>query len=269
MNPVADVTPSGTRNAEGQAGTRSVGAVVQAICILRHLAAQEAPSGVTAVARATGLNTSTCFNILRTLAAEGLVVFNTEAKTYCLGFGILELSTSLLGASPVDLIRPELERLAHGRPVVVCLWHVTQNDRVVLADRVCDPTTMVRVEMAPDIRLPSFAAAVGRCVAAAWRVPDAELRRRFDGLRWQNPPSFEAYLADVRRAEGEGYALDLGQMFVGLDTAAAVIADHRGHPRFGISAISIHGQMGRADLEALGRELRDVARRIGAALFPR
>ena len=245
---------------------RSVGAVVHALRILRHLAGNGAPQGVTAISRATGVNTSTCFNILRTLAAERLVVFDIEAKTYRLGFGVVELALGLLGANHGDLIRPELERLALNNSALMCLWHVTEADRIVLVDRVF-ASTSVRVDMHVGTRLPSLVGAVGRCVAAARNFDEAELRRRFAGLRWQNPPRFEDYLADVRGAAGDGFARDRGDLFIGLDIVAAIVVDHTGAPRYGLSGIAIAGQVQEAAMERLGEELRDVAQRIGRALF--
>src|SRR3546814_3311432 len=59
-----------------------VGAVVNAAAILRHLGASEEPQGVTAIAQALSLSASSCFNILRTLAAEDLVEFDSRRKLY-------------------------------------------------------------------------------------------------------------------------------------------------------------------------------------------
>lgn len=55
---------------------KDVGAVVNAIQILRHLANAEGPEGATAIARATGISPSTTFNILRTLSNEQLTSFD-------------------------------------------------------------------------------------------------------------------------------------------------------------------------------------------------
>jgi DNA-binding IclR family transcriptional regulator len=58
-----------------------VGAVVHALQIMRCLAASAAPLGAAAVARATGISTSTCFNILRTLTRAWFASFNPADKT--------------------------------------------------------------------------------------------------------------------------------------------------------------------------------------------
>lgn len=245
---------------------RSVGAVVHGIRILRHLAGQGEPSGVAAIARATGVNTSTCFNILRTLTRERLVAFDLETKTYRLGSGVLEIAAGLLAANHVDLIRPELERLALNYPALLCLWHITDNERIVLADRVF-ARTAVRIDMRIGTRLPCFVGAIGRCVAAARALCEPDLRRRFAGLRWQRPPNFETYRDDVEAARRDGFAFDRGNLFTGIDIVAALVVDHTGRPRYGLSGIAISGQVSDEDLTRLGGELHTAAKQIGSALF--
>lgn len=246
---------------------RTVGALVQALRILRHLSAQGTPQGVTAIARATDVNGSTCFNILRTLAAEGLVVFDPVAKTYRLGLGVLELAIGLLGANPGDLIRPELERLALAHGALICLWHVTDNDRLVLLERAYD-TDAIRVELPPGKRLPALAGGVGRVIAAHRDYSEAELRRRFAELRWQSAPRFDEYRASIAEATERGYGLDIGQLYIGVDVVGAVVCDHAGRPRYGISSITLSGQTTTESRARVGRDLTDTCRHLGRSLFP-
>src|SRR6266478_8808986 len=132
-----------------------VGAVGNAVSILRSLAHSSEPAGVAAIARNAGVSVSTCFNILRTLASERLVVFDPESKAYRIGLGMLEFSVPLLGANQADVIRPELKRLAGERSCLICLWQLTENDRILLIDRVSPPRT-VRVDISHGSRLPAF-----------------------------------------------------------------------------------------------------------------
>lgn len=247
--------------------TRPVGALVHALRILRYLAAQGRPEGVTAIARATGVNPSTCFNILRTLAAEGLASFDAATKTYRPALGLVELAVGVLGANPGDLIRPELERLAREFGVLVCLWHITGDDRTVLIERAFDPSA-TRVDLPLGKRLPAYIGGVGRVLAAYRALPEAELRRHYDSLRWQSPPpSFEAYRASVAEAGRRGYAVDLGQLYVGVDVVGAILVDAQGVARYGMSSVSLSGQMDAAARQAIGEDLAATCRRIGAQLF--
>jgi DNA-binding IclR family transcriptional regulator len=243
-----------------------VGAVANAVAILRAMAQTGAPVGVAAIARNTGVSVSTCFNILRTLSAERLVDFDDEAKTYRIGLGVLELSLPLLGANQVDLIRPELKRLSAEHKSLICLWQVTDGERIVLVDRVSTVRT-VRIDMSDGSRLPTFVGAVGRCYAAWRNLSRKELKLRFDTLEWQSPPTFDEYVQDVDRARRDGYALDLGQLFRGLEIAAAIVTDPSGKPRLGISGISIANQLSREEIERLGAKLRDSADWISEGLF--
>lgn len=246
--------------------SRPVGALVHALKILRHLAAEGTPRGVTGIARATGVNGSTCFNILRTLSAEGLVVFDPDAKTYRPGLGLVELAVGVLGASPADLIRPQMERFAQRYGALLCLWQITDTDRLVLIDRAFD-RTVTRVEMPAGMRLPALIGAVGRVIAARRALPRPLLEAQYRTFRWQNPPGFEAYLAGVEDARATGYAIDNGQLYTGVDVIGAVIADARGLPRYGLSSVSLTGQLTGADQHAAGRDLADTCQRIERALF--
>ncbi len=252
----------------GRGAAKYVGAVESAVSILRFLTHDPLPSGVARIARETGLNVSTTFNILRTLAKEGLVAFNPASKEYGPGVGLLEFSVPLLGTNQVDLVRPLLEDLSQRHKGLIGLWKVTPNDRIVLVDRVVEGD-VVRVDMALGSRLPSFIGAVGRCVAATRKLSRSDLQRRFKALRWQNPPSFEAYAEDVARAGTTGYAFDRANLFRGLDIAGAVIVEHDGQARLGVSGITIIGQLSEAELQALAEDLSATAARISAALYGR
>ena len=249
-----------------ESAPRFVGAVANAVTILRSLAHNSEPSGVAAISRNSGVSVSTCFNILRTLTNERLVMFDAVEKTYRIGMGVLELSIPLLGASHADLIRPELARLAEQHKVLICLWNVTEDERILLIDRIFAAGT-VRVDMSPGSRLPAFAGAVGRCYAAIRNLNCAELKLRFDKLQWQSPPAFRDYTKEVDEAKKNGFAFDFGHLFSGIDTAGAVITDTAGKPRLGLSGIAISGQVQSREMDRLGTDLRDTADWVSETLF--
>ncbi|WP_338664901.1 IclR family transcriptional regulator [Pararoseomonas sp. SCSIO 73927] len=249
-------------------GRRDVGAVVHAVAILRYLSGASAPLGVAAIARGAGVSVSTCFNILRTLVRARFVSFDETGKTYALGLAVAEIAAGFFGMSHAELIRPEMRQLASKYGMMVVLWRVTEDGHIVLMDRAFSPT-VVRVEMPVGIRLPMLVGAVGRCVAASMALPRAELRRRFDALRWQVPPSFEAYWADVQRARETGWSMDLGHMYRGMVTVASIVTDETGAPRFGISGIALAAQHDEAVFPSLGEDLRELAGLAGRALFPK
>lgn len=243
-----------------------VGSVGSAIAILRYLAHLNRRAGVASIARETGINVSTCFNILRTLASERLVFFDPEEKSYGIGLGVLEFSAPLLGSNQASLIRPELERLARERQTLIGLWQITSGERIILVDRV-SATRTARVDMSLGSRLPAFVGAIGRCYAAHRNLDRAMLKNKFLELQWQSPPSFEEYERDVERARAKGFAFDLGKLFKGLHIAAALVVDGQGEARFGISGIGISGQLSRNELRLLAEDLRDTTAWISERLF--
>lgn len=244
-----------------------VGAVGNAVTIMRHLARRNG-EGVASIARASGVNASTCFNILKTLTSERLVDFDPDSKTYRIGLGVLAFSAPLLGANQVDLIRPELDRLARERCTLIALWQITESEHIILVDRV-SASRLVQVNIALGSRLPAYVGAIGRCYAASRDIESKELERQFRELRWQSPPSFKAYAQDVEQAKQDGYAFDFGQLFIGLETTASIIFDADSQPRFGISGIAIVGQHTRPEFNAMAVALRDTAEWISETLFGR
>jgi DNA-binding IclR family transcriptional regulator len=245
---------------------KDVGAVVNALRILRCLSGSSKPLGVAAVTRATGISASTAFGILRTLARLHYVSFNESDKTYRLGLAMAEMAAGLLGISHAEFVRPELERLALNYETLILLWRITEDNRLVLIDR-AHSQTAVRVEIKLGYRMPLLAGAVGRCVAATLDVPSSELRRRFAIPRWQTPLSFEDFEKQVLEVRRRGWALDDGHLFRGLTSVAALVVDEKRQPRFGISGVSITGQQSPQALIALGKDLAALAATIGSALF--
>src|SRR5690606_4096264 len=101
---------------------RVVPAVVQAMKLLRAMASASGGVTVTSAARATGISQSTCFNLLRTMVQERVLNFDADTKTYTLGLGLVEIANSVQSNTPVEIIRPELMRLATSHDALVTLW---------------------------------------------------------------------------------------------------------------------------------------------------
>jgi DNA-binding IclR family transcriptional regulator len=194
------------------------------------------------------------------------VVFDPTDKTYRPGLGLVALAVGVMGANPADLIHPELERLAQTHGTMASLWHITDSDRIVLIDRAFDPEA-TRVEIPQGKRLPALIGGVGRMIAAHRNLPEAELRRAFETLRWQSPPSFAEYKAGITEARRLGYAIDNGQVYTGVDVVGALICDATGAPRYGMSSISLVGQTTPETQHAIGRDLTETCQRLGQTLF--
>jgi DNA-binding IclR family transcriptional regulator len=243
-----------------------VPAVRQALLLLRHLAEAERPASLSMLARATTISPSSCFNLLRTLAEEGVVTFDPVAKTYELGFGLLEIASPLVSRDDAVLIRPLLDRIALQHRALITLWQMTSGDRITLIDRMYG-SSPVRIEMRRGARVPALAGAIGRSVAAVTRPSTRELQRSFALLRWQTPLGFDEFLADVERARRDGFGIDLGHWTRGVHAVGTAVQDRNGTPRLCLGGLAIAGQLSLDEIRSLGAALRDTARLIGRSLY--
>lgn len=251
---------------EEPAPEKLVGALSSGLAVLRYLVEARTAVGVSRIARDLALNPSTCFNLLKTLVHEGLAVFHEPTKTYSVGLGLLALAKGTLEEiSYIAMLRPHLREVATHHGVTCTLWHVTSGERVVLVDR-ADNEAAIRVHMSIGQRLPMYIAALGRCMAAHSDLTPAELRSRFENLRWQDSLTFDAYLAGVEEARRRGYAVDRGRYFKGVTTVSSAVLDALKKPLMAISAVGIGAQMSEARIKALGEDLRGRAARISSAM---
>jgi DNA-binding IclR family transcriptional regulator len=248
---------------------KPVGALVSGLAVVRYLAASNSPVGVTRIARDLELNSSTCFNLLKTLVHEGLVNFDDSTKTYTIGLGVVELAKGALEQSAhVRMLHPILQEIATSHRVTATLWHRTRGERVILLDR-ADNEATIRVHMSIGQRLPMYIAALGRCMAAYSGLDADELRERFQKLRWENGPSFEVYMADVEQVRKRGYAVDHGSYVEGVTTVSAAVLDRDDLPVMAISAVGFSGQLDKTAIKDLGNLLKARADRVSRALTGR
>jgi DNA-binding IclR family transcriptional regulator len=243
-----------------------VGALSAGLKILRYLARSSSPLGVTRIAKDLALNSSTCFNLLKTLVHERMVNFDESTKTYSLGLGFVELAKgSLEKSSYVHMMRPHLRELAARHNITTTLWQRTSGDRVVLVD-LAESQSTLRIHMSIGQRLPMYIAALGRCMAAHVDLSPTELRSKLADLRWEEGPSFETYLQEVESARQNGYAVDKGNFAKGVVTISAPILDGQRQPFMAISAVGFSTQLSDNGLMAVCEDLRDRCREVTLAI---
>jgi len=236
-----------------------VGAVAGAITILRYLANAREPVGVSRIAKETKLNTSTSFNILRTLAMEDLVQFDAISKTYSLSMGIMEIArgATALGGD-IGMLRPAMERIAQDRGVTVTLWQPISEERKVLILSASNRNAM-RIQMQVGQRLPILMGATGRLFAAFGDHTKAELRRRFNEIRWERPLAYEEFLEQVKETAEHGYAKDDGNFAMGTVSVAVPIFDKDRKPVMAITATMFSGQYSEERLQGIIPDLQQLA----------
>jgi DNA-binding IclR family transcriptional regulator len=219
--------------------------VDNAIRILRHLALTGGkPSTVTLIARELKINPSTCFNILRTLAWNGMLEFDRNTKSYTLGLGAVDLANRALlksGGDYINVMQPAMERAAAEYGVTITIWRRIGEDRLMLV-HVVEGGAAVRLHVRLSQRLPLLIGASGRVMAAFGGVDAAEIRQRFPLLKWARPIAVEDYLAQVDKAREKGWAADEGNHVAGTTSFAAPIFNVTGTIRAALVATMLTGQ---------------------------
>jgi IclR family acetate operon transcriptional repressor len=243
-----------------------VGSVVQAVAILRHLGTVPSGLGVTAIGRDLSISPSSCFNLMKTLVAEGLADFDPGTKRYTLGLGVAELAR--LSTARSDIIHraaPAMQNLADGFDVACGLWRVTGTGRSVLV-ALAESDAATRIHIAVGQRQPSHAGAVGRAVLASTGATLESIAEGLALVRSQDPPGPKRYFEEIETARSRGWALDQDQLLRGVTSVASTVTDYDGTPRFAVSCTMFSGQHDARDLTAIGEGVRSIAERLTAEL---
>ncbi len=245
---------------------KPVNALARGIAILRYLQARDEPVGVIQIARDLTINASTCFNLLRTLTHERLVVFDPATKKYATGLGLLELARGVLNQGGyVQLAHPRLEQLASAHAVTAILWQLVSPSRALLID-LAEAPAPVRVHMTVGQRLPSMIGALGRCFAAHLGLSKEQIRAMFNELRWEDPPTFKQYWAEVEETRRTGFAYDIGGYNKNFTTVAAPILGADGRASMAISAVTFSNHLAKPAMLRLAADMRELAGELSRAL---
>ncbi|MDP3905833.1 helix-turn-helix domain-containing protein [Novosphingobium sp.] len=238
-----------------------VRSISQAFMILRLLAQHGGALTLSEITRATDLSLSSCLNLLRTLVAEGALEAE-NGKRYRLAAGWAGLAALLDTAQARVIARaqPLLDRFAQGHDATTGLWRLDRRERLELV-ALGESTSSTRIHMAVGQRQPIGGGSTGRALAAAQRIDEGELARRYGALRWQRPLDFPAYAVQVGAAVASGYAVDDGFGHAGICSIACIVP---GEPiAFCLSTSIFAGSREGEHIRALGRALRELAAAIG------
>lgn len=244
----------------------TVGAVLSAARILRYLGDQDEPVRLVRIASALGINPSTCLNILRTLTDEGLVCQQVSGKVYSLGPGLIELAhRELRRGEDLNLIRPMIDRLARKRRVSILLWRRIGHDVLVLAAcAVSDAVLHIRGDV--GVQVPLLTGSMGRILASSGGLDDTMLRECFAKVEWQKSIDFDTYMEQVEQARVRGWSVDSGYTSSTLSGLSAPIPNLGAPTERVLTATFLAEQFSDHELEAIARDLVEVANAIGRSV---
>lgn len=241
-------------------------AIARAAAILRLLGKSTAPMGVQAIARELGLVPSTCLYALRALVGEDLVAFDPDTKRYSLDAGILTLARQWLRRDQFsDLAQPLLDRMSKEFGLTMLGVQIFGLERIIVT-AMSQSNQNFQLSTQIGSRFPALVSATGRCIAAFGGHDEAELKARFDTLRWDEPPSFEEWLQQVEDAREHGVAVDEGNYISGVTVVAAPVWKAPGRPSHALVAIGIGSAVRGEGLPRLKDALLTAARSLSDQL---
>ena len=214
--------------------------VDRALKVLGAFPPDRAEVSLSDLGRATQIEFSTVFRLLRTLERHGFVSQNRANRRYRLGHRLLELGRIV--ADHLEVRRealPIMMRLSQDSGETAFLFAYSEGQALCI-ERVEAWDSPIRVAGRVGMRIPLHAGA-GAKVLLAWRTRDeieACLRvplSRYTDSTITDPNRLRAELARIRT---RGYALSHGERVPGLTAIGAPVRDHTGDV---VAALTLDG----------------------------
>lgn len=241
-------------------------AISRAAAILRLLGKSDSSLGLQTIARELGLVPSTCLYVLRALVAEEFVSFDPDTKRYSLEAGVLTLARHWLRRNQfTDLAQPVLDRISQAFDVTMLGVHIVGLEHIIVV-AVSQAGTNFQISAQIGSRFPALISATGRCIAAFGTHSEAELEARFRTLRWDEPPTFDEWKAQVRETGEQGFAVDAGNYISGVTVLAAPVWKTRDNLSHALVAIGIGSALKRTGLPELQDALLSSAKTLSNQL---
>ncbi len=245
MDPdAARITTQGTGRTIDTGGPAP--ALRRGLTVLKFLASRANPQSAATIARELRLPRSTTYELLTELAAAGFAVHIAPQRLWGLGVASFEIGTAYLRQDPLERIsRPVLAQLA-GQVLMTAHLGVLHGSQTLYVIKERPGSTFRPPTLVTDVgvRLPAHLTATGLAILAF--QPAAQIRALHPGAdsfidrTGRGAGSLAALrkqLADTRRA---GWAVEDGQVTLGMASVAAPVFDHHQMPVASIGVTFAH-----------------------------
>jgi len=241
-------------------------AISRAAAILRLLGKSDTPMGLQAIARSLNLVPSTCLYVLRALVDEEFVAFDPDTKRYSLEAGVLTLARHWLRRNQfTDLAQPKLNKISQDFDATVMGVNIVGLEHIIVV-AISQASNNFQLSAQVGSRFPALISATGRCIAAYGDYTDEELEEKFATLRWDEPPTFEEWKAQIEKTKTEGFAVDEGNYISGVTVVAAPVWKTRDKLSHALVAIGISSTLNRNGLPELQQSLLESAQSLSNQL---
>ncbi|MBX9824627.1 MAG: IclR family transcriptional regulator [Xanthobacteraceae bacterium] len=247
---------------------KDTGTLDLALRILDHLAAQNAPVALTAIAQAFAASKSTVYRHLSALARHGFVRRDTSTGRYAIGVKLMVLGeTSRSNFEIVAVARDVLHGLRDATGHAVSLCTLLDDDLVVMD--LMHGRSVVEFTTRPGTRLALHASAHGKIWLAFG--PQGLLGKVLSGPRQPWTPhtitDAKTLTGEVQATRKRGWATAPNEAVMGVNTLAAPVLDHRGALAGSIAMVGstqvLAAKPSPAQLRAVQEAARSVSRDLG------
>ena len=245
-----------------------VPAADQTLRILSFLAHQRGPIAASTLATQLRIPRSTVYHLLATLEGNGFVVHLADTRRWGLGTAAFELAggyarqepLARLGRSLVAAIADRTGESAH-------LAVMTGRDVLYIVEERAPRRPALVTEV--GVRLPAHLTATGRAMLAA--LPREQVRALYPDAtafadRTGQGPRRPGELREVLRAvRSQGFAVEDGEVTLGLRSVGVAVRDHTGWPIAAI-AVTYPDEDGTRDAASLAPLVMDCAAELSRRL---
>ena len=242
---------------------KRVPAIDKCFAILGLFAGSREPLGISDVANRLGINKSTVFNAIHTLAdlhvleADNGTKFRLGPHLYMLGH------TAGRRSALIQTVHPFLDAINETTKLSAFLG-IRSGTRAVILDKV-DTAYDVKISSEVGMRLPLVAGAGGKALLA--QLPNTEIHRILETspLKKFTPTSTvdnAVFMREVEQVREQGIALDMEAYIEGIVALAVPIATHGRNLQAAVWAVGLRRQVTKKKLAAFTRYLKTVADQI-------
>lgn len=241
-------------------------AVHAAMRIMRLIRDSAEALGVSDIAGRLELNKSTVFGIVRTLAAESMIVEVGDSRRYLLGAALVEMAEAVRGPRTA-IVRPYMDRLADELNLP-CFLAMPYSEREFLILERAENTGGIRVTVSVGERFPLTAGALGKAYLA-WRptafVLDVISRVGLAGRPGSAIGNAPDFLKELVRVRAQGFSESYEEYQVDINALAAPVFDNAGEVAMLLLIVGLPNELNKARMRRYGPQLRAVADEVARA----
>ena len=242
--------------------------VEKALQVLNAVAQAEQPLTLGALGSESGLEKTTTHRLATSLARGGILRFDPVARTYSLGWKLIELGA--LAARRTNVIsaaEPHLAALRDETSETVHLGGYDDGEVVYLAQKASTESVVIRARVGQ--RRPVHCTAMGKTLLAfgprEW-LEDLIAGGRLEAMTPNTITEKDELVDHLTRVRRLGYSVDDEEVTQGIRCVSVPVRDHTG---LAVASISVSGpafRIPRERLDQLAQQVRRTANAVSAEL---